>query len=456
MRFSAMSARRRTLLATSAVGALLLSTGVFRAQADQNASTTINYNCSAGGQSLAFPLGVTAQAAPGTPSAGGLIDYIMTFTVKPGSMPASVSGAPLASYTGMQIKLTTPAFTSFEDLFDTTPGNLMVTTPPIGSDGTVVAYADGPITKNQADLTVGFTMQVAVDPSAYENSIELLKPEVTFTAHLDLSEVGGPSDKATATTCATVDPEVLVGQMTSAKGATTTQPSTQTTQASSSSTSMASTTSTTSAGSTTTTVATSQGSLASSSTTSTTSTTVTTLAVGTITGRVFHDVNGNGERDRGELDITGVGVTLRDAQSGELVAHTQTHSPFVFSDVPVGSYNLTLDNTDDFSSRAATVKVTIEEHGQTVDVGDLPGLTRMAPLPPRPSTTFMGNGEANRTTTTVATTTSRATTTSLPTAPPAFTGIRLMKGLGGGLALALMGLGMAMLSLRPGRRASGF
>ncbi|CAN5302603.1 hypothetical protein BH11ACT5_BH11ACT5_06350 [soil metagenome] len=63
----------------------------------------------------------------------------------------------------------------------------------------------------------------------------------------------------------------------------------------------------------------------------------------TITGHVFNDVNGNGVQDASEPDISNVTVELwklNEDGSYAKVASTVTHSPYVFSNVTPGSYQV--------------------------------------------------------------------------------------------------------------------
>ena len=71
--------------------------------------------------------------------------------------------------------------------------------------------------------------------------------------------------------------------------------------------------------------------------------TVSAVEGATITGHVFNDVNGNGVQDANEPDVSNVTVELwRMSESGTsvFVSSTVTHSPYVFTGVSPGTYQV--------------------------------------------------------------------------------------------------------------------
>jgi uncharacterized repeat protein (TIGR01451 family) len=68
--------------------------------------------------------------------------------------------------------------------------------------------------------------------------------------------------------------------------------------------------------------------------------------VGSIGDTIWHDTNGNGIMDAGELPLAGVSVYLTD-ENGDPLAFTTTNAggQYLFSNLPLGTYNVTVDTS---------------------------------------------------------------------------------------------------------------
>ncbi|MGE0084616.1 MAG: SdrD B-like domain-containing protein [Desulfococcaceae bacterium] len=94
---------------------------------------------------------------------------------------------------------------------------------------------------------------------------------------------------------------------------------------------------------------------------------------GTVSGTVFHDINGDGIQNSGEPGIAGVTVELRDID-GNLVATILTDSSgsYVFTEIPAGAYIVKETDPEGFvSTTANTVPVNLGSGGAaTASFGD--------------------------------------------------------------------------------------
>lgn len=67
---------------------------------------------------------------------------------------------------------------------------------------------------------------------------------------------------------------------------------------------------------------------------------------GSISGKLFHDLNGNGVQDEGEPGLAGRRATI--GATGIAVTHTDESGNFIFSGLPAGTYELAIDFDERF------------------------------------------------------------------------------------------------------------
>ena len=113
-----------------------------------------------------------------------------------------------------------------------------------------------------------------------------------------------------------------------------------------------------------------------------TTTASVTLANGSIGDVVWDDLNGDGVQDPGEPGIGGVTVVLTYADSTEVTVVTGPDGSYVFSNLPAGSYTVSLDETTIPAGYGATTPdpvTVVLASGQDVTTADF-GLRDEAPV----------------------------------------------------------------------------
>jgi hypothetical protein len=96
--------------------------------------------------------------------------------------------------------------------------------------------------------------------------------------------------------------------------------------------------------------------------------------IGTVSGKIYNDLDGNGQQDAGELGLSGVTLTMRNASGQEQATITAVDGRYGFSGLPAGAYELTATPPASFAPTAAnpvvvTLAATGVEAAASVNIG---------------------------------------------------------------------------------------
>jgi hypothetical protein len=242
--------------------------------------------------------------------------------------------------------------------------------------GSTMGSADG----TMATATFHNPVGLALDPSGYLlvadvytngiRAVEAVNPLVTvYTAPTTSTTTTTTTTTTSTTTTTTLAPETSTTTTTTSATTTTLAPETTTTSAAT--TTLAPETTTTSAATTTTTPATGSASeplLIAVAPPATPTPEVCASGTATIQGDVIEDVDNNYSRGLNEKSLSGVKVTLL-RSDGLVCQSTVTKSPYVFTNVAAGAYEVSIAAISGRPETAARFQVTAGTSG-TVTVAD--------------------------------------------------------------------------------------